>query len=102
MSAAVLLVSFGLILATQSYVQQVPQAQVRRDSTATVMAAGEGMNKRLIVNGISMTFLTPITKLMSAMPLAFLDHPPQNALVICFGMGTTHRSMLSGRSIRRR
>jgi hypothetical protein len=29
------------------------------------------------------------------LPLAFLDHPPQNALVICFGMGTTHRSMLS-------
>jgi len=29
------------------------------------------------------------------MPLAFLDHPPQKALVICFGMGTTHRSMLS-------
>jgi spermidine synthase len=29
------------------------------------------------------------------LPLAFLDHPPQKALVICFGMGTTHRSMLS-------
>jgi len=29
------------------------------------------------------------------MPLAFLNHTPQNALVICFGMGTTHRSMLS-------
>lgn len=42
-----------------------------------------------------MTILTPITKLMSAMPLAFLDHPPRKALVICFGMGTTHRSMLS-------
>jgi len=42
-----------------------------------------------------MTVLTPITKVMAAMPLAFLDHPPQNALVICFGMGTTHRSMLS-------
>jgi spermidine synthase len=94
-SGAVLLVSFGLIQVTQSYVQQVPRAQVRRDSTATVMAAGEGMNKRLIVNGVSMTILTPITKLMSTMPLAFLDHPPQNALVICFGMGTTHRSMLS-------
>jgi spermidine synthase len=94
-SGAVLVMSFGLILVTQSYVQQVPRAQVRRDSTATVMAAGEGMNKRLIVNGVSMTILTPITKLMSAMPLAFLDHPPQNALVICFGMGTTHRSMLS-------
>jgi len=95
MSGAILLVSFGLIWATQSYVQLVPQTQVRRDNTATVMATGEGMNKRLIVNGVSMTILTPVTKLMSAMPMAFLDHSPQKALVICFGMGTTHRSMLS-------
>jgi len=93
--SVILLASFALIFRTQSYVQQVPVAQVRRDSTATVIAAGEGMNKRLYVNGVSMTVLTPITKLMASMPLAFLDHPPQNALVICFGMGTTHRSMLS-------
>ncbi len=94
-TGTVLLASFGLILVTHSYVQQVPRAQVRRDSTATVMAIGKGMNRQLVVNGVNMTILTPITKLMSAMPLAFLDHPPQNALVICFGMGTTHRSMLS-------
>lgn len=91
----VLLGSFGLIFMTKSYVQQVPGAQVRRDSAATVIAAGHGMAKGLYVNGVSMTFLTPMTKLMSAMPLALLDHAPQNALVICFGMGTTHRSMLS-------
>jgi spermidine synthase len=94
-SGTILLASCALIFVTHSYVQQVPNAQVRRDSTATVMATGEGMEKRLVVNGVSMTILTPITKLMSAMPLAFLDHAPQNALVICFGMGTTHRSMLS-------
>jgi spermidine synthase len=29
------------------------------------------------------------------LPLALLPHAPKNALVICFGMGTTHRSMLS-------
>src|SRR5271169_2186712 len=80
---------------TRSYVQLVPNAQVRRDSTATVLATGEGMKKRLFVNGVNMTGLTPITKMMASMSLAFLDHPPQNALVICFGMGTTHRSMLS-------
>jgi predicted membrane-bound spermidine synthase len=91
----VLLASMGLIFKTQSYLQQVPGAQIRRDSTATVIAAGQGMAKGLYVNGVSMTFLTPMTKLMSALPLAFLDRPPQNALVICFGMGTTHRSMLS-------
>ena len=93
--SVILLVSFGLIVKTRSYVQIVPGAQVRRDSTATVIAAGEGWKKVLFVNGVSMTVLTPITKMMAAMPMAFLDHPPQNALVICFGMGTTHRSMLS-------
>ena len=33
--------------------------------------------------------------MMAHLPLFFLDHPPQDALVICFGMGTTYRSMLS-------
>ena len=94
-STVILFASFGLIFKTQSYVQQIPGAQVRRDSTATVIAAGQGMNKRLSVNGVDMTYLTPITKLMASMPLAFLERPPQNALVICFGMGTTHRSALS-------
>jgi spermidine synthase len=42
-----------------------------------------------------MTKLTPITKLMAHLPLAFRDKPASNALVICFGMGTTFRSMLS-------
>ncbi len=91
----ILATSLILILVTRSYVQQVQGGHIRRDSTATVIAAGEGMDRRLFVNGVSMTVLTPITKVMSAMPLAFLDHTPQNALVICFGMGTTHRSMLS-------
>ena len=94
-SGMVLSASFGLIFMTQSFGQRVPEAQVRRDSTATVIATGEGMRKRLLVNGVSMTDLTPITKMMASLPMAFLDHPPQNALVICFGMGTTHRSMLS-------
>jgi len=94
-SALIVPASLGLILKTQSYVQEIPAAQVRRDSTATVIASGQGMNKQLYVNGVSMTVLTPITKVMASMPLAFLDHAPQNALVICFGMGTTHRSMLS-------
>jgi spermidine synthase len=91
----ILFASFALIFLTQSYGQQIPGAQVRRDSTATVIAAGQGMDKQLYVNGVSMTVLTPITKVMASMPLAFLNHSPQSALVICFGMGTTHRSMLS-------
>jgi len=91
----IVVASFLLISRTRSYVQEIAAGAVRRDSTATVIASGEGMNRSLYVNGIAMTILTPITKMMSAMPLAFLNRPPQNALVICFGMGTTHRSMLS-------
>ena len=61
------------------------------------------MNKQLLVNGYGMTSLTPITKMMAHLPLAFLDRPPQDALDICFGMGTTFRSHCSvGRSIRPR
>jgi spermidine synthase len=94
-SAVILFASFSLIFLTQGYVEQFPGAQVRRDNTATVMAVGQGMDKRLFVNGVSMTSLTPITKVMASMSLALLDRPPQNALVICFGMGTTHRTALS-------
>ncbi len=69
---------------------------VRRDSTATVAAAGSGMQKRLLVNGVGMTHLTPITKMMAHLPLAFRAAPPtRGTLVICLGMGTTLRSALS-------
>ena len=42
-----------------------------------------------------MTGLTPITKFMAHLPLAFHQGRPQSALIICFGMGTTYRSALS-------
>jgi len=66
-----------------------------RDHTATVIADGSGMEKRLLVNGIGMTGLTPITKLMAHMSMAFAPKVSEKALVICFGMGTTFRSFLS-------
>jgi spermidine synthase len=53
------------------------------------------MRKQLLVNGAGMSALTPVTKMMSHLPLAFRDAPPSNALVICFGMGTSFRSLLS-------
>jgi predicted membrane-bound spermidine synthase len=92
---ALCLAAVVVIFDTHSFEQQYPRGHVLRDSTATVLAEGEGMEKRLYVNGVSITFLTPATKMMSALPLALLDHAPQSALVVCFGMGTTHRSMLS-------
>ena len=84
-----------LIVAGKGYDENFPGRRVLRDSTATVMATGTGMDKALLVNGYGMTALTPITKVMAHLPLAFLDRPPQNALVICFGMGTTFRALHS-------
>jgi spermidine synthase len=68
--------------------------QVRRDHVATVIAAGTGMDKQLLVNGIGITFLTPVTKVMAHLPLALNGHA-ESGLVICFGMGTTARAMVS-------
>jgi spermidine synthase len=68
---------------------------VRRDYTASVISFEEGDGKWLLVNGIGMTTLTPITKFIAHLPLAFHKGPPESALVICFGMGTTYRSALS-------
>jgi spermidine synthase len=77
------------------FAARIPGSVVRRDSTATVIAWGEGLNKRLAVNGVAMTTLTPITKMMAHLPLAIRRTPATNALTICFGMGTSFRSALS-------
>jgi MFS family permease len=69
--------------------------EARRDYAASVISLGVDMNKILLVNGIGMTRLTPVTKFMAHLPLAFHEGPPQSALIICFGMGTTYRSALS-------
>jgi len=71
------------------------RCEVRRDYAATVVSTGEGMEKRMLVNGIGITELTPITKFMAHLPLAIHAGQPESALVICFGMGTTYRSLLS-------
>jgi spermidine synthase len=88
--------SFGLFLTSSDYEKQYgASSEVLRDSTATVIATGTGMRRMLLVNGYTMTSLSSITKMMAHLPLAFLDRPPQNALVVCFGMGTTFRSLHS-------
>jgi spermidine synthase len=94
-AVALLPLAGSLIYFGKGYSEDDPHVKVQRDSTATVIAQGAGMNKLLLVNGYGMTNLTPITKMMAHLPLAFLDRPPQNALDICFGMGTTFRSLLS-------
>jgi spermidine synthase len=84
-----------LFLSSKSFERQYRGGVVLRDSTATVIANGTGMHRQLLVNGYAMTMLTPIAKMMAHLPIVFLDRPPQNALVICFGMGTTFRSLRS-------
>ena len=89
------LVTAAIFAGTVGSETDYPDRVVLRDNTATIIATGEGRDKRLLVNGVGITALTPITKAMAHFPLAFLDHPPQKMLVICFGMGTTFRSLLS-------
>jgi spermidine synthase len=72
-----------------------PHGVVRRDATASVISIGQGRDKRLLVNGISMTLLTPITKCMVHLPLGILERRPESALVVCVGMGTSFRSAAS-------
>jgi spermidine synthase len=70
-------------------------AITRRDYTATVLSFIQDRQPRLLVNGIGMTMLTPVTKFMVHLPLAFHAGPSETALVICFGMGTSYRSAMS-------
>ncbi len=80
---------------SRSFESMAPQAVVRRDATAAVAAYGEGMGRGILVNGIGITHLTPITKMMAHLPLAFRAEPARSALILCFGMGTSYRSSLS-------
>jgi spermidine synthase len=94
-SLILVIASIALIVWAKGYEQQFFPRRVMRDSTATVVATGSGMYKKLLVNGVGMTSLSPVTKMMAHLPLAFLDRPPQKALVVCFGMGTSELAMLS-------
>ena len=86
------LFSWNLETLLQSSEQNIA---IRRDYAASVISAGQGFRKILLVNGLGMTALTPITKFMSHLPLALHQAPPESALIICFGMGTSYRSALS-------
>jgi spermidine synthase len=87
--------SLLLIGLTRDFETLYPGAVVRRDHTASVIAAGQGMNRKLLINGMGITSLTPITKMMVHLPLAMMDRTPAKVLVVCLGMGTSFRSALS-------
>ena len=84
-----------LLIFTRDFESVFPRREVRRDHTATIVAAGEGMEKLLLVNGVGITSMTPITKMMAHLPLSLLPRAPQDAIALCFGMGTSFRSLLS-------
>lgn len=77
------------------------RVEVRRDHVASVVSfvepgAGDQKDrKRMLVNGVGITTLTDLTKVMAHLPLAVRERPPESTLVICFGMGTTFRSLNS-------
>ncbi len=95
LSYVVTILALVLVFTGRGYEDQFRHRIVLRDNTATIIATGEGMQKLLLVNGYGITGLTTVTKIMAHLPMAFLDHPPQNSLAVCFGMGTTYRSLLS-------
>ncbi len=94
-ASMLVLASLALVVSTKGYEEQYKPRLVRRDSTATVVATGSGFGRRLLINGQGITTLSPVTKMMIHLPLAFRPGPPTNVLIICFGMGTTYRSALS-------
>jgi predicted membrane-bound spermidine synthase len=93
--AAGVVVAIPLVLGTHAYEAGFTDYEIRRDATATVIAVGEGLQKELFVNGVSVTGLTPITKVMVHLPMAWRRDTPRDVLIVCFGMGTSFRSALS-------
>jgi spermidine synthase len=68
---------------------------VLRDHTATVIARHIGNKMELLVNGTHQGSKNLITKVMAHLPMTMLEREPKSALVICFGMGVTFRSLMN-------
>jgi predicted membrane-bound spermidine synthase len=86
----------AIAVATMDFEDVHPRGLVRRDYAATVVATrSESGKPDLFVNGIGMTRLTTVAKMMVHLPLAHLSSPPRHVLVVCFGMGTSFRSSVS-------
>ena len=65
---------------------------VHRGIVATVIAGGFGRNQVLYVNGVGITNKSIETQIMADLPMALQGHAT-SALDICFGMGTTFRTL---------
>jgi len=67
-------------------------------TTAFAIRGSSHSGKNLWINGIGMTRLDTVTKIMSHLPV--LLHPqPKNILVVCMGMGTALRSAWRHKSL---
>lgn len=94
-SVGALVAGLIVVLVSKDFTGRFASYEVRRDYEATVIATESRGEKKLLVNGVGITSLVPMTKMMVHLPMTFLPHPPKRVLVICFGMGTTFRSALS-------
>jgi len=65
--------SLVLLVATKDYETRYSPREVRSDSTATVTAVGSKMGRKILVNGISMTSLTRVTKMIAHLPIQQLE-----------------------------
>lgn len=96
LSASVILLLVSVLYSSSYEVPQFNSYILKRDYAATVVAAtGDGSTKYLLVNGQNMTVANSVTKIMAHLPLVLHQQRPEKGLIICFGMGTTFRSMLS-------
>ena len=93
--SSLLAASIAVIVLSEDFEDTLEVGEMHRDATAVVIATGEGMNKRLLINGVGVTHLTPETKMMAHLPLAFLPTPPRDGIIVAFGMGTSYRSLHS-------
>jgi spermidine synthase len=72
-----------------------PRHEIKKDYAATSVGVGENEGSQLIVNGVGVTSLDQPPKMMAHFPLTLLNRPAADCLTICFGMGTTFRSLLT-------
>jgi spermidine synthase len=93
--ACTMIASAVAVACTHDFEARFRRSEVRRDATATAIATTIRGEKQLFINGISISRLTPITKMMVHLPMAWRPTKPRNLLVICFGMGTSSRSGLT-------
>jgi spermidine synthase len=89
------LLAVSLLFSSSYELPRLKKYLVKRDYAATVTAYENHSNKFLLVNGVNITTQEPVTKIMAHLPLSLHRGKIESALVICFGMGTTYRSVLS-------